>query len=688
MAKPIEIYVSTSGSDTNPGTKGKPVGTVRQALKILRGKRVSSPGATEGRILLREGTHFLKLPLKIGRNDSGTAPTISKNTVEIDAGSPTVICSAPEESATLSGGKLITGFKPVEIGGVQAFAARVPAVKSGNWNFTQLWVNGKRAERTRLPEVGLFRIEKPIEDPARKKIEKGHSGFAATGGHLKFRYAAGDLTAFANVQDVDFVALHFWVASRVPFKAIDPKKRIAELSFRPNYRLTDDFSDTPAAYYVENVKEALRHGGQWYLDRPEGVLYYVPRPGEDLDTLEVIAPLLPRLVEIGGASHVHLEGLTFSHTEYTPDDDTRTLSGQAVPFVSGALSFARARRCSVRNCTIEHVGTYGIEIVDDSVDCEVRDCTIQDLGAGGVKVFHTVHGSRDSSAAARGRGDSWSTCRRIVISDNTIRDGGHYYRQAVGVLVGKCSGIQVVHNDIHDFDYTGVSVGWTWGYAESDAFGNIIEYNHIYNIGRGVLSDMGGIYHLGVAPGTRIRFNHIHDVASRGYGGWGIYTDEGSTDVLIESNLVYDTSVSGFHQHFGRRNIIRNNIFAFGQKGQIQITRLEPEQFALTFEQNIFYADHPVMLMPNKRAFDHLEVIARCVRTDRNLYFTTSTKKPDFGGMSWAAWKKLGNESEGMIANPLFLDPEQRDFTLDPASPAFTLGFVPFDSKQAGRRQA
>lgn len=35
---------------------------------------------------------------------------------------------------------------------------------------------------------------------------------------------------------------------------------------------------------------------------------------------------------------------------------------------------------------------------------------------------------------------------------------------------------------------SGVSLGWTWGYADTSVSDNIVQYNEIYNIGLGVLS--------------------------------------------------------------------------------------------------------------------------------------------------------------------------------------------------------
>jgi parallel beta-helix repeat protein len=247
----------------------------------------------------------------------------------------------------------------------------------------------------------------------------------------------------------------------------------------------------------------------------------------------------------------------------------------------------------------------------------------------------------------------------------------------VGVWVGQSSGNAIVHNDIHHLYYTGVSVGWSWGYAPTSAHDNLVEYNHIHTIGQGLLSDMGGIYTLGVSPGTKLRFNHIHDVESYGYGGWGIYTDEGSTTILIENNVVYRTKTGGFHQHYGRENIVRNNVFAFSRDGQLQRTR-EEDHLSFTFERNIVYWDQGTLLSSNWKK-DRFKM-------DHNLYWRVGGKPFDFAGASLEDWRKRGHDVHSIVGDPLFVDPAKGDFTLKPDSPALKLDFKPIDLSKVGPR--
>jgi hypothetical protein len=237
----------------------------------------------------------------------------------------------------------------------------------------------------------------------------------------------------------------------------------------------------------------------------------------------------------------------------------------------------------------------------------------------------------------------------------------------------------VEHCTIADLYYTAVSVGWSWGYAPSTANHNEIAYNHMYDIGQGVLSDMGGIYTLGVAPGSRLHHNHMHDIEAFSYGGWGIYFDEGTTHMTADHNLVYRTKTGGFHQHYGRENLVTNNILALSRTGG-QIIRTRPEEhLSFTVENNIVYWTQGPLLGSNWEGEGTENYVL-----DNNLYWNPLLEEPSFAGMTFEEWREKGQDESSLWADPGFADPQGGDFSLPPDSPAFDVGFQEFSVADAG----
>ena len=185
-------------------------------------------------------------------------------------------------------------------------------------------------------------------------------------------------------------------------------------------------------------------------------------------------------------------------------------------------------------------GEHAIRFRAGSTHNRVERCHIHDLGGGGVYI---------------GEGTEEPIPQNIAVSHNTadncfIHDGGHLFHGSHGVFIGRSSYNNITHNEISNFDYTGIAVGWSWGFDESTAHHNKIDFNHIHHIGNGSgLSDMGGIYTLGISPGTTERNNHIHDIYHYPYcsHGSGIYLDEGSSDMLVENNVVHHVSCMSNH---------------------------------------------------------------------------------------------------------------------------------------------
>ena len=452
-----------------------------------------------------------------------------------------------------------------------------------------------------------------------------------------------------------------WADIRMPIVSVDEDAHIATLTGDPR----PSNKEVDARYYIENAPDGLDMPGEWHLDGSTRTVSYWPMAGENMAEEQVIAPELEHLVELRGAHDVTFRGLQFAHAAWRMPPGGYADTQAAVP-APAAIVGINATDCRIERCTIAHSGGYGIFFGRGSKRNQVLACELYDLGAGGIKLGEPEQYPADADQNYEN-----------VVADNHIHDLGLVYAPAVGVWVLQSGRNQIVHNHIHDLYYTAISVGWTWGYGENQSKGNLIEFNHLHDIGKEMLSDMGGIYTLGVQPGTRIRNNLIHDVASFAYGGWGIYPDEGSSEMLIENNIVYHCKSAGFHQHYGRENLVRNNIWAFNRENQLMRTRAEPH-LSFTFERNIVYFDQGRLLGSNWTG-DQFAMKG-------NVYFDTRGWDIRFAGKSFAEWQAAGKDAGSVIADPLFVNAGNFDFRLRPESPALEMGFQPIDMSTVGPR--
>ncbi|HEX8235792.1 MAG TPA: right-handed parallel beta-helix repeat-containing protein [Abditibacteriaceae bacterium] len=656
----VELYVAGNGNDRWSGklpapNKNKtdgPLASLQGARDEIRRRKTKGALFGGARVLVRGGFYGLKETLQFEPQDSGTA------------NAPIIYQSYRNEKPVLSGGTRITGWKVVNdktIG--RRWIANLPDVKNGSWNFTQLFVNGERRYRPRLPQNGYYHIAAAV-GPSPKTGGKGHDRFA---------FRRGDVNPdWYNIQDVEFLMMQVWTMARMRAANIDTQSNI--VTFNGQTRTEQWYGAFPKGhrYIVENVREALDEPGEWYLNRKNGTLEYIPRAGETPQNTVVIAPRLEKLVELRGdvakrqwVQHITLRGLTFAHGNWALSREDNSFY-QAEAHLSGAISGIGARDISLQNCTIKQVGIYAVEWGAGCKRNVLQDCDLLDLGAGGVKIGEMQNVDDEENVASHN-----------IVRNCTLAHGGRIHPAAVGVWIGHSPYNIIEHNDIYDFYYTGVSPGWSWGYGKSGAHHNTIAHNHIWQMGQGVLSDMGGIYTLGLSPGTVLHHNLIHDVQSFDYGGWGIYFDEGTTDAIAENNVVYRTKSAGFHQHYGKNNVVRNNIFALGGEAQLMRTRPE-EHLSFTLERNIIAANDAPILGSNWTDENF--------KLDHNLYWNFGTEPMSFSGATWQQWQARGHDANSLIADPLFVDWKKGDLRLEPDSPALKLGFVPIDLRRVGRQ--
>ncbi|MGC9003521.1 MAG: right-handed parallel beta-helix repeat-containing protein [bacterium] len=647
----VSFFVSPQGNDSWSGrlpqpNKNKtdgPFASLARARDAIRELKSKQGGKLKQRVnvYIRGGTYFLKETFVLTPDDSGTKEF------------PITYSAYKNEKPIISGGRIISGWRREKLMGKDVWVAEIPEVKEGKWFFRELWLGERRLRRARHPNKGYLQVEKP---PTNTNWMQGEDFF----------YKEGDIKPDPSLKNAEVIVMALWAESHLPIANIDEANR--RITFTKRIVFPPQPGDP---YYIENSLSYLDSPGEWCLERETGRLYYLPQAREEPQKTLIIAPRLSQLVRLEGkpeegrfVEYVVFKGLTFSHCEWWfPEGHDVGGFAQAAWGVPGAIYAEGARNCLIENCTIKHIGTYGVELSRGCKDNSIISCEISDMGAGGVKIGEVSIRRNENEQT----GDN-------KVMNSHIFNGGRIFHSAVGVWVGQSYGNIISHNLIHDFYYTGLSIGWTWGYGESLARDNVIEGNEVHHIGKlsngdgPILSDMGGIYTLGIQPGTVIRFNLFHDIAGLHYGGWGIYFDEGSTHILAEKNIVYNTTHGGFHQHYGKENIVRNNIFAFGRDAQIQRSRPE-EHISFYFQHNIVYWKEGVLFAGNLSDFHFV--------FDSNLYWKEGGEI-SFAGLTFAQWQEKGMDKHSLIADPLFLNPQKFDFRLRDASPAFKIGFVPF----------
>lgn len=636
------LHLAPSGPANGDGSAGRPFAQLASALEAVRQLKVKAPGEAVT-LELAGGRYELGETLRLTPADSGL-------TLRARTG----------EAVTLSGGRRLVGWQR-DATRPDLWSVTLPEVRAGQWYFHQLFVNGERTQRARTPNTGYFQTTAAL----------------STGSPIELTFRAGDVKPeWAQLPDARLVMLMKWTDLHLPIQSVDAAARIAKLPGEPRPYWMDE---PDARYWVENVPDALDAPGEWYLDRVSGVLRYLAPAGVNPNEAVVVAPRLQELVRVEGdvaggraVTGVKFLSLTFADTDYEMPAKGMISPQSAVP-VRGSFRITHATGGVLEDCTLQNLGGYALDLGRGAQHWQVRGNTIRSIAAGGVRIGEP--GDRETPA--------FDACHSHQVTDNEIVQLGRIFAPGCGVIIFQSGTNRIAHNRIADLYYTGVSVGWNWGYQDTPCRANVIEFNLVERVGQGKLSDMGGFYTLGPQPGTVIRNNIFRDVQSYRYGGWALYTDEGSTGIVVENNVAYRCKDAGFHQHYGRDNVIRNNLLAWNRNHSVMRTRVEDHR-SFWFTNNVIVADSGTLLGSSWGGTTNQ------FWSDGNVWFDTrlgaDAAKYQFAGKPWTDWQARGQDVHSVIADPLLVDPQRPELGLKPESPAFRLGYRQIDVGAVGPR--
>ena len=474
----LDFFVSPAGSDaTGTGTEANPWASPFPALPAISAAKQNGALPSDVTVHLAGGTYFLPSTLAFTPACGGD-------------GTHTVTLSGPADPAAppavLSGGAPIPAWAPAPGGAPGVFTAPLPR---GVAFVRQMW---DAATGARLP------------------LARSAVGFAVSVGQWGAQLPPGALTPAVapSLAEAELVIWHNWVSSQNKIRVVN----VTNSTILVRGEAGDPFFGAGGTYRyaLQNVADPLALApGSFYV--AGGALFYKPVGGGAPGAGAIIAEAVPEVVALRGATAaapvagVVLANLTIAHAAADLEGSCMGggCGGQSCSEATTAAFHATfAAGCALAGVEVVGAGAYGVWWDEGSVDCSITGSWLHDLGMGGVRVGNTEN---VGSYAAQ-------PTRNVSVSDNTIEDGGKVVPAGTGVLAQESVGTAVVHNHIHHFKYTGVSTGWTWGYARDSSDAHTVGWNHIHDIFEGELSDGGCVYNLGRSPGTRIVNNLCHDV--------------------------------------------------------------------------------------------------------------------------------------------------------------------------------
>lgn len=539
-----DIFVSQEGSDTNYGTKDKPLKSIHAALQMAREwRRLNISDKTAGGITINinNGTYYMDRSLFIRPEDSGTKD------------SPTIIIG--NDGATISGGTMVEGW--VKKGKLWVADAPTHTIR-------QLWVNGTWA--TKATQFGKDKMErmvdfdkeqKTITIPTPKNIkELKNSKNPEMMVHQRWA------TAILRVKDMKVSGSN----TIVTFK--EPESHIEFSHPWPQPVIGGEMGNS--SYCLQNSLTLLDEPGEWYHDSDNGKIYYYPKENEKIGETTIYIPTKERLVTIEGAKHdkvryIEFRNITFMYSSWNrpadqghvtlqagfPITDAYKLQIPGLPWAKNlenqawverpqaAVRATHADNITFNKCTFSNLACTALDYAEGVNTSKIENCTFNNIGGTAIMAGSFGEGAIEAHRPYVDKDDLLLMCHDITITGNKIKNATVEDWGAMAIGCGYVRDTRIENNHVDGCNWSGICIGWGWTPLDCGMRNNHIVGNTVINFAQ-QMHDSGAIYTMSAQPGSTIENNYIDKMGNAPYAtnerAFYIYLDAETDGYTIRNN--------------------------------------------------------------------------------------------------------------------------------------------------------
>lgn len=474
-------YVSTTGSDSNPGTIGSPFRTIQHAASIM------TAGDT---CIVREGTYR-----------ETVTPTNSGS-----SGNPIIFKPYTGETVTVTGTDLVQSTWTQHSGSV--YKTQV-TLELGDQN--QVFIDGTMGHLARWPNTGS-----DLMNPTFANLDTRKVGYFED---AELTQASGFWTG-ATVNVVTFANYDAW---SYPVTNYILGANGGEVYFSG---ITN--TNNGKRYFLSNKLEALDVAYEWYYDSSAGTLY-VQAPGGDTPanhTVEVKQRVFA--FDLTNKSYIQVEGINVKAASITTEGGTyNTFDGINASYVSHYATNVDQYASHADDSGLIISGSYN-ELKNSTVTYSAANC-VTVLGSNNRVVNNLIYNCNyglSDTALIRAKGDSH------LIAYNTAYNSGRF-----GILLkGGISRTIIEHNDVYNTGTLTDDVGAIYS-VQTDGQNTEIRYNKVHDN----QADSGvGIYMDNGTSNFIIHHNLVYNSTH-----WAVQQNFPTDFILWYNNSLYNTSAWG-----------------------------------------------------------------------------------------------------------------------------------------------